>query len=103
MRIVGPTRDNMPMKMGYGISQASKIDLGGRCQIANRIFDRKYDLHQAVPFGIGQIGHFLYVPIEYHSAKPRVIVICNQHHPGEFASPQQVPTGRVAQFTFDNC
>ncbi len=77
----------MPVKMGHGISQTREIDFVGHRQIAHGRFDRKYNAHHAVPFGLRQVGHFLHTPIEYHSAKPRVVVICHQHHPGNVISP----------------
>jgi hypothetical protein len=46
MRVIGKTRNHMPVQMRHQVAERSKIDLVGRHHLAQRGFGSEYHAHQ---------------------------------------------------------
>jgi hypothetical protein len=88
MRVVAEARDHMPVQVRHDIAERGEVDLVGRHHFTQRGFAGEHHLHQCLPLGDRQVGHFPDVGIEDDAQKTRVVRLVGAHHAALGVAPQ---------------
>ena len=97
MRIVGKSRDDVPVQMRHNIAETGEIDFFRRKQLAQQSLDNIDDAHQPCAIRLGEVRHFLRVVIEDDPAESGVIGIAREHHAPKAVVPEHFATSLRAQ------
>jgi hypothetical protein len=78
------------MQMRHHVTETGQIDLVWLRDFPHRGFNRKYHVHQTLPLGRRQIGHFPDMGIQDDAAKTRVMGVIDPDHAAKSVGPEDI-------------
>lgn len=98
-RVVGVSRNHMPVQMRDKIAETGKVDLFGRVKPAQRRLRGENQGHQMLPFSACKITHFAYMRAPDHPAEAWIInplLTSDADHTAKLVFPEDIPSGPLA-------